>query len=52
MLTTDQMMTFAGTDEPCALMHIGSIGNLDDKNKIASGIFPFIKSHLGIDGTR
>lgn len=47
-------MTFAGTDEPCALLHIGSIGKLgvEENKKISAIIFKFIKEELNIDGTR
>ncbi len=50
----DQMMTFSGTDEPCALMWITSIGNLgvEENKKISAVIFKLIKDKLNIDGTR
>ncbi len=50
----DQMMTFAGTTEPCALMWITSIGNLgvEENKAISAAIFKLIKDKLNIDGTR
>ena len=54
MVVPDQMMTFAGTADPCALMYVGSIGKLGvEENKTISGIlFKFIKEKLNIEGTR
>ena len=50
----DQMMSFAGTEEPCALMHIGSIGKLgvEENKKLSEIIFKLIKEKLNIEGTR
>ena len=49
-----QMMTFGGTTDPCALIEVMSIGNLGvEENKVLSKIiFDFIKEKLGIEGTR
>ncbi len=49
-----QMMSFAGTEDPCALMEIGSIGKLGvEENKTLSEIFfKLIKDKLNIEGTR
>ena len=50
----DQMMSFGGTEDPCALMHIGSIGRLgvEENKKLSDVVFRFIKDKLGIEGTR
>lgn len=49
-----QMMTFGGTTDPCALIEVMSIGKLGvEENKVLSKIiFDFIKEKLGIEGTR
>lgn len=49
-----QLMTFSGTDDPCALMHIGSIGKLgvEENKQLSAIIFKLIKEKLNIDGTR
>ena len=49
-----QLMSFAGTCEPCALMHIGSIGKLglQENKELSKLCFTFIKDKLGIEGTR
>ena len=54
VVTPGQMMTFGGTQEPCALMNIGSIGNLgvEDNKRISAIIFKLIKEKLNIEGTR
>ena len=50
----DSLMSFGGTAEPCASMHISSIGKLGvEENKALSTImFAFIKDKLNIPGTR
>ncbi|XP_064390316.1 macrophage migration inhibitory factor-like [Halichondria panicea] len=50
----DQMMSFGGTEEPCALMSITSVGNLgvEENKKISASIFKLIKEKLSIEGTR
>ena len=47
-------MSFAGTEEPCALMHIGSIGKLgvEENKKLSEIFFKLIKDKLNIEGTR
>ena len=49
-----QMMSFGGTTDPCALIDVMSIGKLGvEENKVLSKtIFDFIKEKLGIEGTR
>jgi phenylpyruvate tautomerase len=48
------MMTFGGSTDPCALMHVGSIGKLgvQENKTISSVLFKFIKEKLNIEGTR
>ena len=50
----DQMISFAGTEDPCALMHIGSIGKLgvEENKRMSEVFFKFIKDKLNIEGTR
>ena len=45
---------FGGTNDPCALIYVDSIGKLGvEENKVLSKIiFDFIKEKLGIEGTR
>lgn len=49
-----QIMSFGGTTEPCALMHVGSIGKLgvQENKDISKKLFQFIKEKLNIEGTR
>ena len=53
-LMPGQMMSFGGTEEPCALMSVGSIGKLgvEENKAISATLFKFIKEKLGIEGTR
>jgi len=49
-----QLMSFGGTDEPCALISLGSIGGVGgDKNRnLAPKLSQFIEQHLGIKKDR
>ena len=50
----DQLMCFGGTEDPCALITVTSIGKLGvEENKVISGtIFGFIGDKLNIPDTR
>ncbi|VDL70266.1 unnamed protein product [Nippostrongylus brasiliensis] len=50
----DQQMTFAGTDEPCGVGVLKSIGGVgqSQNNGHAKALFALIKDHLGIAGNR
>ena len=49
-----QMLTFGGTNDPCALIRVESIGKLgvEENKALSKTIFDFIKEKLGIEGTR
>ena len=48
------MLMFGGTNDPCALIYVDSVGKLGvEENKVLSKIiFDFIKEKLGIEETR
>lgn len=50
----DQMMSFGGSQDPCALMHVMSIGNLgvEENKRISDALFKFVKEKLKIEGNR
>nr|CDJ88729.1 Macrophage migration inhibitory factor domain containing protein [Haemonchus contortus] len=50
----DQHMIFAGTDEPCGVGVLKSIGGVggSKNNEHAKALFALIKDHLGISGNR
>ncbi|XP_063876099.1 macrophage migration inhibitory factor homolog [Scylla paramamosain] len=50
----DQLMTFGGTSEPCAVVRLSSIGRLgvELNKKHAAKIFAFMDKHLGISNDR
>uniref|UniRef100_A0A183GT37 L-dopachrome isomerase n=1 Tax=Heligmosomoides polygyrus TaxID=6339 RepID=A0A183GT37_HELPZ len=50
----DQKMTFAGTDAPCGVGVLKSIGGVGEaqNNSHAKALFAIIKDHLGISGNR
>ncbi|KAL6728421.1 hypothetical protein Aduo_010196 [Ancylostoma duodenale] len=50
----DQKMTFAGTDGPCGIGILKSIGGVggSQNNSHAKALFALIKDHLGIEGSR
>ncbi|KAK8399209.1 hypothetical protein O3P69_003376 [Scylla paramamosain] len=50
----DQLMTFGGTSEPCAVVRLISIGRLgvELNKKHAAKIFAFMDKHLGISNDR
>ncbi|KAJ1664564.1 hypothetical protein IW140_000989 [Coemansia sp. RSA 1813] len=54
IVTYNESLTFGGTDEPAAYVHIGSIGSVGgDKNKpIVAGITAFMEAELGIKPAR
>ncbi|VDK61825.1 unnamed protein product [Cylicostephanus goldi] len=47
-------MTFAGTDAPCGVAQLRSIGGVggSQNNSHAKALFALIKDHLGIEGSR
>ncbi|KAJ3587664.1 hypothetical protein NHX12_011261 [Muraenolepis orangiensis] len=49
----DQMMVFGGTDDPCALCSLGSIGGIDGlQEKHTKLLSELLKKHLGIPSDR
>lgn len=52
-VNADQMMMFGGTDDPCALCSVGSIGSISGSQekytKLLSGL---LKKHLGVSPDR
>ncbi|CAD5223991.1 unnamed protein product [Bursaphelenchus okinawaensis] len=52
-IQTDQLMTFGGSDSPCASITIRSIGNIKDRSdKIAKELTDFLAASLGIGSDR
>ncbi|XP_059176219.1 macrophage migration inhibitory factor-like [Physella acuta] len=53
-ISPDQLMTFGGSDEPCANISLSSIGVVcaDKNRKMASKLCQFIEQHLGIKQNR
>ncbi|ETN81531.1 hypothetical protein RB195_008732 [Necator americanus] len=53
-VVADQSMTFAGTDDPCAVGSLKSIGGVggSQNNSHAKALFALIKDHLEIEGNR
>uniref|UniRef100_UPI004072FD72 hpMIF2 n=1 Tax=Heligmosomoides polygyrus TaxID=6339 RepID=UPI004072FD72 len=53
-IVPDQKMTFAGTDAPCGVGVLKSIGGVGEaqNNSHAKALFAIIKDHLGISGNR
>ena len=47
----DQMMSFAGTEELCALMHIGSVGKLgvEENKKFRQGTFILVSTRMCVE---
>lgn len=53
-ISPDQMLSFGGTDEPCAIANLYSIGCLSPKEnkKHSAVLFEHIEKTLGIKGNR
>ncbi|KAH7956947.1 hypothetical protein HPB52_013879 [Rhipicephalus sanguineus] len=53
-ISPDQMLSFGGTDEPCAIANLYSIGCLSPKEnkKHSAALFEHIEKTLGIKGNR
>lgn len=53
-INTEKNMIFAGTNEPCALIKVASIGKISvEENKIhTKNITEFITKNLGLDPNR
>ena len=54
IVNPDQMMSFGGSVEPCALMTVTAIGGLgaEVNKKVAEPMFKLIKDMLNIEGKR
>ena len=50
----DQLMSFAGTEELCALMSVVSVGHLgvEENKRITATLYKLIKDKLNVEGTR
>ncbi|GIX79067.1 macrophage migration inhibitory factor [Caerostris extrusa] len=50
----DQLMSWAGTSDPCAVATLGSIGSLGTSQnaKISKALFDHVKDNLGINSDR
>jgi phenylpyruvate tautomerase len=52
-LGTDQQMSFAGTEEPCCLGELISIGGYGGRNaEISAMVMAIVEKHLGISSAR
>ena len=50
-INADQIMSFGGSTELCALCTLGNVGRVDTK-AFSKGIMTLIQSQLGIPGDR
>uniref|UniRef100_A0A8C4WWJ6 Macrophage migration inhibitory factor n=1 Tax=Eptatretus burgeri TaxID=7764 RepID=A0A8C4WWJ6_EPTBU len=48
----DQLMTFGGSSDPCALATLGNIGELKDPKIAHKKIFQMVKSRLAVPSDR
>ena len=50
----DVLMGFGGTTEPCAQVHLTSIGKLGEleNKRISQGVAAFMQTHLGVPSDR